>query len=305
MGSSRSFGKEKTRGSSSLRKGPLGDVILDIYKDVDDGFTAIEVEMDAATADSVSAAEAVAAVEAEATLDLSGVVEISGSGAAARLDVTQEQADQAVVKFTGNDGSMQVTGGTNLDMLRPAINRIRCTDGSGSFEITTGGPGNSRLNIDSTGNVGINKAAPTVTLDVDGAATFTGSTIGLGFSDTGRGFTAQKTADAVTIDVADPGNDGDIALGGSERAGQVTVTLQTTNIDNSNPLRLELTGGALAATDVPMVTVCGTNDAGQLDVSYFIAESGPALHIDIRQFSGAYDIASGTNATLKVNWVLL
>ena len=47
MAKSRSFGTEITRGPAGARKGPVGDMILDLYSDVDTGFKAVEAEIDA------------------------------------------------------------------------------------------------------------------------------------------------------------------------------------------------------------------------------------------------------------------
>jgi len=272
MGSSRSFGSEKTRGKSSLRKGPMGDVVLDIYADVDDGFNKIEAEVDAIS---------------------------SAAGALTADTLTEKTADNgvSVEGVTLKDGNISLAGAAT----------VQGTDIVGNDNLRLRTVGNEHISLMPAGNgmVGVNKATPTVMLDVDGAVTSTANVTGLGFSDTGRGYTAQKTADSTTINVAAPAANGVISLSGSERAGQITVTLETTDVDNSNPLQLALSGGGLSATDVPMVTVCGTDDAGQLNVSSFISESGPTLNIDIRQFSGSYDISAGTNATLKVNWVLL
>ena len=44
MGDSRSFGGETMRANSSLRKGPLGDALTDIYTDVDAAFTSLETD---------------------------------------------------------------------------------------------------------------------------------------------------------------------------------------------------------------------------------------------------------------------
>ena len=68
------------------------------------------------------------------------------------LHVVDTTGDAEIARFEGSDGNISVNGGAKITFSRNAINYLTCTDIAGSLRLETGGAGNNRLTIDSTGN---------------------------------------------------------------------------------------------------------------------------------------------------------
>ena len=68
------------------------------------------------------------------------------------LHVVDTTGDAEIARFEGADGNISVNGGAKITFSRNAINYLTCTDIAGSLRLETGGAGNNRLTIDSTGN---------------------------------------------------------------------------------------------------------------------------------------------------------
>ncbi len=68
------------------------------------------------------------------------------------LHVVDTTSDVEIARFQGGDGNVAIEGGAKITFSRNAINYLSCTHPSGSIRLETGGAGNGRLTIDSTGN---------------------------------------------------------------------------------------------------------------------------------------------------------
>ena len=68
------------------------------------------------------------------------------------LHVVDTTGDAEIARFEGSDGNISVNGGAKIAFSRNAINYLTCTDIAGSLRLETGGAGNNRLTIDSSGN---------------------------------------------------------------------------------------------------------------------------------------------------------
>ena len=68
------------------------------------------------------------------------------------LHVVDTASDVEIARFQGGDGNVAIEGGAKITFSRNAINYLSCTHPSGSIRLETGGAGNGRLTIDSTGN---------------------------------------------------------------------------------------------------------------------------------------------------------
>lgn len=68
------------------------------------------------------------------------------------LHVVDTTSDVEIARFEGGDGNIAIEGGAKLTFSRNAINYLTCTDIAGSLRFETGGAGNNRLTIDSSGN---------------------------------------------------------------------------------------------------------------------------------------------------------
>ena len=79
--------------------------------------------------------------------------------------------DNPFVRFQGQDGYTDFINGSKIAFSRNSFNYITCTGANSTFVIETGGGGNQRLVIDSSGNATIKQ-----NLQVDGNLTVSGST---------------------------------------------------------------------------------------------------------------------------------
>jgi len=200
------------------------------------------VGTDAITFAAFGNANAIAAVEGEATLDLTGNVTlatgksltINGGLAGPRLLVTNTTADQVVARFTGGDGSTEITGGTNIDMGRAGVNRIRCAHASGTFAITTGGDTSTAL-----------------TIGADQKVSLGGSN--------GKGA-------AIVKDVAAHDLAGGDAITQNTRAGSLTITLDTNLSSGASLDVITISSSEVLATDV-VVTSCSIGTAMVTDLA--------------------------------------
>jgi len=68
------------------------------------------------------------------------------------LHVVDTTGDAEIARFEGGDGNISINGGAKITFSRNAINYLTCTDIAGSLRLETGGAGNNRLTIDSSGN---------------------------------------------------------------------------------------------------------------------------------------------------------
>ena len=68
------------------------------------------------------------------------------------MHVVDTTGDAEIARFEGGDGNISINGGAKITFSRNAINYLTCTDIAGSLRLETGGAGNNRLTIDSTGN---------------------------------------------------------------------------------------------------------------------------------------------------------
>ena len=68
------------------------------------------------------------------------------------LHVVDTTGDAEIARFEGGDGNISINGGAKITFSRNAVNYLTCTDVAGSLRLETGGAGNNRLTIDSTGN---------------------------------------------------------------------------------------------------------------------------------------------------------
>ncbi len=78
-------------------------------------------------------------------------VGIGTSSPAKTLHVVDTTDDVEIARFEGGDGNISIEGGAKITFSRNAINYLSCTHPSGSLRLETGGAGNNRLTIDSTG----------------------------------------------------------------------------------------------------------------------------------------------------------
>ena len=171
MGSSRSFGGERTRGSSSTRKGPMGEVILDIYSDVDTAFVALEAEVDAVhgdttTFDVINEKTADAGVTIESVLIRDGAI-LTTLAVGENLTTVDSPA------ITINDhvsyrGEIGYSESGNTEMY--FANTFSSVDSKMSFRVGGNTTTQERLTILGSGNVGVGTDVPTEKLDVKGDA---------------------------------------------------------------------------------------------------------------------------------------
>jgi len=140
MAKSRSFGTEKTRGSAGDRKGPVGDMILDVYEDVERGFKAIEAEVDAIS-DGTSEFDVINEKTADAGVTVDGclikdgnvdgidvsAISLSSMPAAASGNVDLGQQDVIGAKGITNHASEHITiNSTNHILLQNSgVTRIQ------------------------------------------------------------------------------------------------------------------------------------------------------------------------------------
>ena len=68
------------------------------------------------------------------------------------LHVVDTSSDVEIARFQGGDGNVAVEGGAKITFSRNATNYLTCTHPSGELRLETGGAGNNRLTIDSSGN---------------------------------------------------------------------------------------------------------------------------------------------------------
>jgi len=68
------------------------------------------------------------------------------------LHVVDTTSDAEIARFEGGDGNISINGGAKITFSRNAVNYLTCTDIAGSLRLETGGAGNNRLTIDSSGN---------------------------------------------------------------------------------------------------------------------------------------------------------
>ena len=68
------------------------------------------------------------------------------------LHVVDTTGDAEIARFEGGDGNIGINGGAKITFSRNAINYLTCTDVAGSLRFETGGAGNNRLTIDSSGD---------------------------------------------------------------------------------------------------------------------------------------------------------
>ena len=68
------------------------------------------------------------------------------------LHVVDTTGDAEIARFEGGDGNISINGGAKITFSRNAINYLTCTDVAGSLRFETGGAGNNRLTIDSSGD---------------------------------------------------------------------------------------------------------------------------------------------------------
>lgn len=83
---------------------------------------------------------------------LNNRVGIGTATPAKALHVVDTTGDAEIARFEGGDGNISVNGGAKITFSRNAINYLTCTDIAGSLRLETGGAGNNRLTIDSSGN---------------------------------------------------------------------------------------------------------------------------------------------------------
>ena len=107
------------------------------------------------------------------------------------LHVVDTTGDAEIARFEGDDGNIGINGGAKITFSRNAINYLTCTDVSGSLRFETGGAGNNRLTIDSSGD---SIFSGHVTLD-------NAKTLRLSETDAnGSHYIALKAPDSVTTD---------------------------------------------------------------------------------------------------------
>ena len=68
------------------------------------------------------------------------------------LHVVDTTGDAEIARFEGGDGNISINGGAKITFSRNAINYLTCTDIAGGLRFETGGAGNNRLTIDSSGD---------------------------------------------------------------------------------------------------------------------------------------------------------
>ena len=113
-----------------------------------------------------------------ASLDIVNA-DVNASAAIAGSKISPSFGNQAILTTNSItvDGSVGDTiiasSGAEIQFTRAASSNITCSDSSGSLNINTGGIGNTRMTIDSTGKVGINATSPSHILDVRGASNTT------------------------------------------------------------------------------------------------------------------------------------
>ncbi len=128
---------------------------------------------------------------------------VGGSAVPLRVDGSG-QANSSILVVPSNVGNgIGFTGSAVLQWTNSsnAIGYIRATDAAGYLRFDTGGS-NERVRIDSSGNVGIGMTAPTVKLDVNGAASVSGNLTLAG----GARTIAGTAMNALTLGDANTGN---------------------------------------------------------------------------------------------------
>lgn len=79
-------------------------------------------------------------------------VGIGTASPAKTFHVVDTTEDVDIARFEGGDGNISINGGAKVAFSRNAINYLTCTDVAGSLRFETGGAGNNRLTIDSSGD---------------------------------------------------------------------------------------------------------------------------------------------------------
>jgi len=163
-------------------------------------------------------------------------VGIGTSSPAKTLHVVDTTGDAEIARFEGGDGNISINGGAKITFSRNAVNYLTCTDIAGSLRFETGGAGNNRLTIDSTGN-----------------STFSGDVIldnakSLRLSEldsNGSNHISIKAPDSVTSDVTL------VLPNGTGTAGQaLTVSSISNSIVNLDWSTVSGGGGSLASSDI-------------------------------------------------------